>query len=107
MDFENQIMELIIHGGDARGKALEAIDAAAQENFDQADQLMEECAKALNQAHIMQTKLIQAELNGDDRVQVTLLMVHAQDHLMNAITVKDLAARMIELSRQLSKQKQK
>jgi len=29
--------------------------------------------------------------------QMSLLMIHAQDHLMNAMTVKDLAAEMVEL----------
>ncbi len=102
MDYENQIMELIIHGGDARGKALEAVNAALREDFEGAKELMQECSKSLNQAHEMQTSLIQAELNGADHVRVTLLMVHAQDHLMNAITVKDLALQMIEMSEKLA-----
>jgi PTS system cellobiose-specific IIA component len=35
---------------------------------------------------------------------VTLLMVHAQDHLMTAITVKDLAAEFVELYEALKRQ---
>lgn len=99
MDFESQIMELIVNGGDARGKALNAVAAAAEGQFSQAEKLMEECMLSLNQAHNIQTELIQAELNGDDSVSVTLMMVHAQDHLMNAITVKDLAEHIIHLSK--------
>ena len=105
MEFENQVMELIVNGGDARGKALNAVSAAAEGQFDQAEKLMEECKSSLNQAHNIQTGLIQAELNGDDSVRVTLLIVHAQDHLMNAITVKELAEHIIHLSKVIYKKK--
>ena len=49
-------------------------------------------------AHQCQTGLIFAETNGSP-VLLSLLMIHAQDHVMNAMTVKDLAAEMIEMIR--------
>lgn len=101
MDYESKIMELIINGGDARGKALQAVEAAQKGEFAQADALMQESADALNEAHKMQAEIIRAEVNGES-VPVTLLMVHAQDHLMNAITVKDLALQMIEMAKKIS-----
>lgn len=36
---------------------------------------------------------------------MSLLMVHAQDHLMNAMTVKDLAAEMIDLYEKITVQR--
>ena len=35
---------------------------------------------------------------------MTLLMVHAQDHLMNAMTVKDLAAELVAIYEKVSLQ---
>ncbi|OQP15659.1 PTS cellobiose IIA subunit [Geobacillus zalihae] len=35
---------------------------------------------------------------------VTILVVHAQDHFMTAITVKDLAAEFVELYEALKRQ---
>ncbi len=32
-----------------------------------------------------------------DHMKVTLLVVHSQDHLMNAITFRDLAGEMVDL----------
>lgn len=101
MELENQIMELIVNGGNAKGNALQAITAASEGDFDKADELMDKCRVSLNKAHEMQTELIQAEINGDESVHVTLLMVHAQDHLMNAITTKDLAECIITLSKKI------
>ena len=48
------------------------------------------------EAHEIQTEMIQNELNGK-KVEVGLLMVHAQDHLMNAMTVMDLCKEMIDI----------
>ena len=41
--------------------------------------------------------MIQEELNAEEKRAVDLLMVHGQDHLMNAMTVRDLAVEIIEL----------
>ena len=57
-----------------------------------------ECDKKMVDAHQCQTGLIFAETNGSP-VPITLLMVHAQDHVMNAMTVKDMAGEMIEMIR--------
>lgn len=95
---QNIIMDLIINGGNARGCAIEAIRAAREGDFEKADSLMKECQEALVVAHRVQTDIIQKEAAGE-RMPVVLLMVHAQDHFMNAMTVKDLAAEMIEILR--------
>ncbi|SHO45270.1 PTS lactose/cellobiose transporter subunit IIA [Anaerocolumna xylanovorans] len=96
MDVEDIVMELVVNGGDARSKALEAIAAASKQNFDLAEEKMKECNESLNKAHIFQTELIQKELNGEPTT-LSLILVHGQDHLMNAITVRDLAIHMIEM----------
>lgn len=49
-------------------------------------------------AHHYQTELIQAEMRGE-KTELSLIMVHGQDHLMNAMTVRDLALQMIEMYR--------
>jgi PTS system cellobiose-specific IIA component len=51
---------------------------------------LEEADKELNQAHKFQTKLIQGEASGDT-YDIPVILVHTQDHLMTAMTVKDLA----------------
>lgn len=99
-EMERVIMELVVTGGDARSKALEAIRLARKKEFNKAVDMLAECEKALARAHVIQTGMIQKEASGE-RVEVRLFMVHAQDHLMNAITVKDLATEMIEICKQI------
>ncbi|MGE6630494.1 PTS lactose/cellobiose transporter subunit IIA [Bacillus sp. NPDC077027] len=96
MEMEQIVFQLILHGGNGRSAAMEAITCAKQGNFDEAKQKLQEAAEALNEAHHSQTELIQGEVRGE-KAELSLLMIHAQDHLMNAMTVKELAAEIIEI----------
>ncbi|CAI0855698.1 N,N'-diacetylchitobiose-specific phosphotransferase enzyme IIA component [Serratia entomophila] len=40
---------------------------------------------------------------GVGKIPVSLILVHAQDHLMNAMLIQDLATDMIELYRRLAR----
>lgn len=95
MNFESVIMGIIMHGGNARSYAMRAMQEARVGNFDEAQNLMEASDEELNEAHHIQTNLIQDEVRGES-VEISLLMIHAQDHLMNAMTVRDLAVEIIE-----------
>lgn len=96
MQNEQEIMMLIVHGGNGRSSAMEAIRAAKAGDTTKANKLIQEASIALNEAHNIQTSLIQKEISGE-KAEISLLMVHAQDHLMNAMTVKDLAAEIVEI----------
>lgn len=99
---EQIVMGLILNGGDARSKAIKAIQLANKGNFEEALEEIKQCNVSLNKAHSLQTSIIQAEARGE-KTQLSLLMIHGQDHLMNAITVRDLAVEMIELYKQIKK----
>lgn len=94
------IMQLIMHGGDAKSSAMEAIHAAKAGDFELADEKLEAADQALINAHHSQTGLLTQEASGE-RVELSLLMVHGQDHLMNAITFKDMAAEMVDVYRKI------
>lgn len=93
---EETIFEIILHGGNARSLAMEAISHAKKGDLADAKKKVEQAADEITKAHHIQTTLIQQEAGGEKQ-QVTLLLVHAQDHLMNAITVKDLAIEFVDL----------
>ncbi|ADH60413.1 phosphotransferase system PTS lactose/cellobiose-specific IIA subunit [Thermoanaerobacter mathranii subsp. mathranii str. A3] len=96
MEYEEIVMQIIVSGGNARTHAMTAIQYAKAGNIAEARKEIEKACEELNKAHEVQTKLIQDEAAGNAR-EVTLLMVHAQDHLMNAMTVKDLAQEFIDM----------
>lgn len=96
MNLEEQIFKLILHSGNGRSFAMEAIGLAKTNNFNAARESIKSAGEELVQAHHIQTQLIQGEIRGE-KVEMSLLMVHAQDHLMNAITMKDLSEEFVDM----------
>ena len=90
------IFEIISTGGTAKGLAYEALAAAENGDFEEAEKLLTEADEALNQAHKVQTDKIQAEARGEN-TEVSVLFVHAQDHLMTAIEARNLIEKMIKM----------
>ncbi|EGO62646.1 PTS lactose/cellobiose transporter subunit IIA [Acetonema longum] len=93
---EEVAVKIILESGDARSCAMEAIQCAKSKDFAKAKELMEQCNEKISRAHVVQTGLIQAEASGK-KTELSVLLIHAQDHLMTSITVKDLANEIIEL----------
>ncbi|WP_368901730.1 PTS lactose/cellobiose transporter subunit IIA [Oceanobacillus oncorhynchi] len=96
MNYEQKVMGIISNGGTGRSLSMKAIEEARAGNYDNAQILLDQANESLLSAHKIQTELIQEEARGNSH-PITILMVHAQDHLMNAMTVKDLAVEMIEI----------
>ena len=95
------IMGLIMYGGNARSDAMEAIQAAKKGDFELADQKIADAENSLTEAHHSQTNMLTQEAQGK-HVDVTLLTVHSQDHLMTAIAVTDLAKEVIDVYRKMA-----
>lgn len=94
------IFEIISNGGNAKGIVYEAIHCAENGNFEEAENLLKEADEYLVKAHKIQTGLIQAEAAGKHH-DVTVLFVHAQDHLMCAMEVRTLADNIIRMNQRL------
>lgn len=92
---EEAVMEIIVNAGQSRSLCFEALHAARQGNIDEAKAC---CAKpmATRAAHKMQTKLIEQDA-GEGRQPMTLIMVHARDHLMNSLLARELSEEIIHL----------
>lgn len=97
---EKIIFQLILHAGNGKSSAMEALAAAKRGDFAEAREKLTQAGQELNEAHQIQTSLIQGEVRGETAT-ISLLMIHAQDHLMNAITVKELATEFIDLYERL------
>lgn len=52
-------------------------------------------------AHQAQTNLLQ-EYAGGKEVKVEIIMVHAQDHLMTTMTLREVALEMLELYKKVN-----
>lgn len=102
MDMEVIIFELISRGGTAKGLAYEALAEAEKGDYIKAEELLKEADKELLEVHKIQTGLIQSEAAGEKN-EVSILFVHAQDHLMTAIEAKNLIECIIRMHKKIDK----
>lgn len=100
-DLEETVMGLIINAGMSRSLCFEALRQARAGQFAEADDLLRQAAETANAAHGVQTRLIEAD-EGEGKIPVTLILVHAQDHLMTAMLARELVTELIELHRKLA-----
>lgn len=100
MDEDNKLipvaMQIILHAGDARTKANQALDAVEVNDYEKATELIKEARENIAQAHQAQTDIIQGEAAGEV-YDPCLLFTHAQDTLMTIMTEVNLTERLIQL----------
>ena len=99
-------LTLILHAGNAKSSIMEAIEFSNEGNDEMVDEKLKEANEELSLAHQMQTDLLTKMANGED-VPVDILMVHAQDHLSNAILINDLAKQLIYMQKEIRELKGK
>ena len=96
MDKIEVAMGLIAGAGDSRSYCMEAIESARDGNFIEARERIDKAVEAMIETHEVQTGLIRSEMEGRGEA-VSLLMVHAQDHLSLALVMRDIAEEFITL----------
>ena len=100
MNIEEIAMELVGNAGESRSLAFEALSAAKKGDYEEAEKKLKESKEKMLRAHHIQTELICKEADGE-KMELGLIMVHAQDHLMTAILARDLITEMIEVYKKI------
>lgn len=88
--------EIVAYSGDARSKLLLAVEKAKSKKFGECKRLIEEAQECLNDAHRAQTELLQLEARGEN-IEIGFITVHAQDHLMTTILLKDIVNNLLDI----------
>lgn len=96
MEIQANLIEIISLSGEVKKTFLEAIKYAKNNEPEQAEKTFKTADDNLIKAHLKQTELIKKEAGGE-KVEISLLLTHAQDHLMTAILLKDMAREFIDL----------
>ena len=88
--------QLISYAGDAFSSFFKAVEKARNGEFDEADELIKKGESELTNAHNAQTELLAKEAQGKD-IEYSIMLVHAQDHLMTTIMYERVAKEFITL----------
>jgi PTS system cellobiose-specific IIA component len=93
---EQTMLHLLLHAGNARRHAYEALNLAEASRFAEADEAIREAEEEWGAGHRIQTDLLLQAPS-----PLPLLLIHAQDHLMAAQTELELIKRLIRQQRRL------
>lgn len=85
--------EIILNSGNARNTIHKAFAAMRKNDFSNAEQLLNEANEEILQAHKSQTALLK-DYAGGKKIEMEIIMVHAQDHLMTTMTLLEVAQEM-------------
>lgn len=94
--------EIITNAGSAKSLYIEIVNQCQNKNFDKIDEMMKEAETCLVEAHHAHFDLVQQEIHGNP-VEFSLILVHAEDQLMNAETMKFMAEKFVQLYRDVLK----
>jgi PTS system cellobiose-specific IIA component len=100
MENEQMAFQLILHAGNAKSSAMEAIIASNNYDFETANECIEKANEELTIAHKAQYDLLSDFSNGE-KVDVNILMVHAQDHVSGASLIIEMAKEIITLNNKI------
>lgn len=98
--FEDISMMIIANSGAARSKSHEALCIAKKGSFDKAEELLKQAEDSLYEAHKTHRELLRLDAKGEVK-DVTLLLTHAQDHLMSSELSLELIKEIIYLLREV------
>lgn len=101
---ENVSFQIISYAGSAKTKCYEALQEVKKGNFEKADSLLKEGQELFIEAHRVHTQLIQKEA-GNEKVEPTLLLIHAEDQLMNAELSREYILEIINLQKEINELK--
>lgn len=92
--------EIIGCAGDSLSLNFEALEKAKKGEYEACDALKKQARARMAEAHHHQTDLLSREAAGED-FALSLIVVHAQDHLMNAVLSEKLVDELIALHKKV------
>lgn len=102
LNLENIAFAIVGHVGAARSMVMEAVRLSRSGDFEGAQRLMDQANDELVLGEREHFKVVTREAKSGD-VKLSMLLVHAEDQMMAAETIRDLAVEMIETNRRLAK----
>jgi PTS system cellobiose-specific IIA component len=93
---EDIAMIIIANSGAARSSSFGALEEAKKGNFDTAEKMLKDADESLHLAHESHRELLKMDSKGEVD-KVSILLAHAQDHLMNSTLAEELIKELIIL----------
>lgn len=99
-NIEMVAFNIISNVGMAKSLAMESLREVRKGNYELSEEKMKEAENFLIEGHHAHAELIQKEAAGE-KLEFSLLILHAEDQMMSAETIKELAKEMIAMYKKL------
>ncbi len=95
-EYYEAAFQMISNVGMAKSLAVEAIYAAKEKNFDLVEEKLTESNHYFVEGHKSHSSFIKREADGE-KLEYTMIFMHAEDQLMSVETITILAKEIIDL----------
>lgn len=102
MENEQKAFELILHSGNARSLAHEALSLIKTKNRNEANKKLEEAQKELIEAQKLHAQFLR-NLANNEEIKMDLLMVHAEDHASGSQSCLEMAKEIVAIYERMDK----
>ncbi|RSK53242.1 PTS lactose/cellobiose transporter subunit IIA [Bacillus canaveralius] len=101
-DINTVAFSIISNVGMAKSLVMEALYAAKDGNFGLAEEKLKDSKQYFVKGHKAHSSLIQKEASGE-KVELSLIFMHAEDQLLSTETISELVKEMIEMYKRFGK----
>lgn len=98
---EEVSFEIIASCGDANAEIHLALISARNNIFNKTEKHLMLADEAINKAHVAHTSVLHSEASGI-KSEYSVLFSHAQDTMMNVMTMRDMAEEFVELYKKIN-----
>ncbi|WP_077307371.1 PTS lactose/cellobiose transporter subunit IIA [Terribacillus halophilus] len=97
---EQICFQMILHSGNARSKILQALRLYREGSMEEVDKMLVDAEDDLALVHKVHFQMVQQEAAGEQQ-QLSLLFLHAEDHFMSTLTMKEMIKELIPIFQQM------
>ncbi|PAE09391.1 PTS lactose/cellobiose transporter subunit IIA [Terribacillus saccharophilus] len=97
---EQVCFQMILHSGNARSKVLQALRLYREGDIEKVNDMLTDAEEDLSLVHKVHFQLVQQEAAGQQQ-ELSLLFLHAEDHFMSTLTMKEMVKEMIPIFQEL------
>ena len=98
---EQYSFQLILHSGNARSTAYEALGKVKAKAFEEGCSMLEEAKKELIEAQKQHAQLLRMMANDEQEIDINLLLIHAEDHIASSAVAVEMTGEIIDLYKKL------
>ena len=96
-EINNIACQIIAFAGDAKSSFLVAIDTAENGDLEEAESIKKEGDDAIIKAHEIHTQLLVSEAKDPESIKMTMMLVHASNHLTAAEVTQNFCEKLLNL----------